>query len=250
MKYIRILSLSFVYYFNVGYGATPVVVDDSTSAELSAVTSHTVLLPPSISSGDLLIVCFGVSFPDADDPQFPAGWTRFFWEDQSAGSDAGIAGGYRQADGGEGASITVTTTNSTKSAHVSFRITGHLNPATQAPEATTSKSTNSQTDSPSLTPTGGAKDYLWFTVAGRTIDDAGVQTEPANYGNVLEKSGGTGSGGILTHTARRALNASSEDPGAWSGGDATAEWAAATVAIHPAAAPPTGAGRGQVIIVH
>lgn len=247
---LKFIILFILFFSSVAYSAFPTVAATNTSAELSAVSSHTISLPASISSGDLLIVYFGTAIPDDRDPQFPAGWTRFFWIDEIRGSDAGLAGGYRQADGGEGATITITTTGTTKSAHVSFRITGHEDPSTQAPEATTAENTNSQSDSPSLTPTGGAKDYLWFSASGRTIDDAGVLTQPASYGNVLEKSGGTGSGGILTSTSRRELNASSEDPAAWSGGDTAAEWGAATVAIHPGAPPSVGVKTGQIIIIN
>lgn len=214
--------------------AFPVVQTTNTSSDTSTTqTNHVVNLPSGISSGDLLLVFFGMAFPDSNGRTYPGGWTEFAWAEQAGGADAGLSVAWRKATGTEGSTITVTTDLGTRSAHVAFRITGHEDPTTQAPQSATDIGTNSNTDSPNLAPTGGAKDYLWFSAGGRTHDDVSVISAPTNYGNVLEASGGTGSGGILTHTARRELNASSEDPGAWSGGDVLAEWASVTIAVHP-----------------
>lgn len=220
--------------------AFPAVQATNTSTETdTATTSHTVNLPGSISSGDLLIIWFGIAFPDGQTITWPGGYTQFASGIETGGGDAAVYVAYRQADGTEGSTITVTSSAGTRSAHVSYRITGHENPSTQAPEGAGANATNSQTDTPNLTPTGGAKDYLWFSGAGRTADDVSTLSAPTNYGNIVEVAASPGAAGVLTHTARRTLNASSENPGAWSGGDATAEWGGVTAAIHPASGTTT-----------
>jgi len=222
--------------------AFPTVQATNTSADTTATTTHTVNLPTGIVSGNLLFVVFGMAIPDGQVITWPGtpdvDWHEFYRVDQTAGADAGMAGAWREADGTEGATITVTTSLSTKSAHVSYRITDHEDPDTQPPQAATALGANGQSDPPSLTPTGGAKDYLWLAVSARTHDNTGVLTPPTSYGSIVEASGGTGSGGILTSVSQQNLNAASEDPASYTGGDALAEWTAATVAIHPASAPP------------
>jgi len=137
-----------------------------------------------------------------------------------------------EADGGEGGSITVTTTNTVKSAHLSYRITGHELPSTQAPEASTGWNSESDAnpDPDSLTPTGGAKDYLWFAISA--ADDGRNYTGyPSSYANgEYVKSSGPGSCSIAS--ARRNLNASSENPGVFTI-EAADQVVAGTIAIHP-----------------
>jgi len=206
------------------------VAGSAESVEQPAATSHTVDLPASISSGDLLIGFFSVN-ADPGAIVWPMGWSEILQLDDGQVS---LSVAYRDADGGEGASIEVTTTNSEKSAHQMYRITGAEDPATQAPEIDAGTTGASTTPDPgSLTPTGGAEDFLWFAV---TANDGRktVTAFPTNYtdgvGNVNDNDGGVALG-----VARRELNASSEDPGTFtiSGSD---QWAAATVAVHPAAA--------------
>lgn len=217
--------------------AFPTVQSTASSVEASAPTSHTVDLPGSISTGDFLLVFFGVALPDGVTVTWPTGdgWAELAWAHFDGGGDAGVSVGYKEADGGEGSTITVTTNTGTNSCHLAYRITGHEDPSTQVPEATTASNSNSQIDTPDLTPTGGAKDYLWFSAGGKSVgNELGVMSAPTNYTNLFEHADGGGSAGIHTIASRRELNASSENPGAYSGGAATAEWGGVTVAIHPA----------------
>ena len=211
--------------------AFPQVAATNTSIEDAAdVTSHTVSLPASISSGDLLILIFG--HDGSGTVSWPVGYTEI--HDALADIDAaGIAIAYRQADGGEGASITVTTSSSQKSAHVTYRITGHIDPATQVPEDSTGATGTSTTPDPdSLTPTGGAKDYLWIA-CGVANAEPTVDGIPTNYTDGLHVAGAFEGGNCRTYSARRELNASCEDPGTFTIGSSS-EWRAVTLAIHPA----------------
>ncbi len=209
---------------------SPTVAATTTTADSAAVSNHTVNLPSGIVSGNLLVIIFG---SDGDrDIGWPAGYTEFFENRES--SFVTLAGAYRQADGGEGATITVTTSADEKAVSFAYRITGHEDPSTQAPEASTGVNGSSvNPDSDSITPTGGSKDYLFLTPH---VHDATAtnDTTPTSYTNKIEAE--TSSGGLVGGAcAERQLTASSEDPGAWTIGTSRA-WAASTIAVHPAAA--------------
>jgi hypothetical protein len=125
--------------------------------------------------------------------------------------------------------ITVTSNSNERSAHQAFRIapsTGSLwvgfTPPGAQPNTLT---TSSATDPAAVTGTWGDLRGVWGTrdllcIAG-TWGTATTYptTEPSGYGNfVLSDSGGTGTSHAYVATARRTVNASSENPGAFSGG--------------------------------
>jgi len=175
-------------------GAAPSVAATNTSATTTANTSHTLNLPSSIASGDLLIGMLSGyigSGSTAVDISWPSGWTEFFEQDASTGTlHLAVAGAYRQADGTEGTSITVTTNLSVLAAHNAYRITGAADPATQPPEAASIPYTTgaNSIDPPSLSPTGGAKDYLWLAVAAWRRTGLTATADPTNYTNAIEAS--------------------------------------------------------------
>ncbi len=213
--------------------AFPAVQDTATSLEDTGnVTSHTVTLPANISSGDLLLIMFSV---DADETiTWPSGANDAFTEFANLASGTGctFAIAYRQANGLEPSTVEVTTGSAERSAHISYRITGHEDPATQAPEEGIQAGGDQFPDCPSFSPTGGAKDYLWFACHGHDRDRTTIEF-PTNYTNTISTQGsGAGSAGVAS--AERQLNAASEDPALFKISVAD-QWVAATVAIHPAA---------------
>lgn len=206
--------------------ASPTVVTTATSADSSAGTSHTVNLPSGVVSGNLLVITFAIN-DNLDVITWPAGYTEIF----EGGGNVTLAVAYRQADGGEGATITVTSDSSSKAVAFARRITEHEDPSTQAPEASSGATGSSvNPDSDSITPTGGSKDYLFFTDHGH-LQTATNDTTPTNYSNTIEAE--TTSGGRIGGAgAERQLTATSEDPGAWTI-SLSKTWAAITIAIHP-----------------
>jgi hypothetical protein len=207
-------------------GPFPAVQDTNTSGETSDVTSHTVNLPANISAGDLLIVFF--SCDGSTTVTWPDGWASIFHQTNSSTLDVG----YKIADGTEGAAITVTTGAAEQSAHISYRITGNHRSA--APQASTGATGNSTAPDPdSLTPTGGAKDYLWIAVEGNDNTSA-ASAYPGNYTNGQTNAVGD-AGGVNIAVARRELNASSEDPAAFT--IAREKYVACTVAVYPKSEP-------------
>jgi hypothetical protein len=142
----------------------------------------------------------------------------------------GIA--WREADGLEGGSITVTTGSAQISSHSCWRITGAKDPDTQAPEVgTAGNGTSANPDPPSNTPTGGAANFLWIPVScnddGR--DDVTAWPYASNNINIGDIAN---SGGAVLGVCSKEENDSSDDPGTFTI-EASESWSTQTVAVHP-----------------
>jgi hypothetical protein len=210
----------------------PAVMARATSFVASDGTSHAVTLPSGIVAGELLISAFTAD----GNPTitWPAGWTEFATGNAPA-NVAKISIVYRWTDGSEGSTVTVTTSASEQSSHVTLRIAGAKNPASQPPEASVAASGSSGSDPnpAALTPIGtGAENYLWLAVFGQDVGNGfGQVKSPEDYigGQVALTSTATGT---ATATAERTKFATSEDPGGFSL-NSIREWVAFTVAVHP-----------------
>lgn len=225
--------------------ASPVVQTTAEGASTTASTSHTVAFPSGSTTGDLIVIAFGQTGSNGVTSPNAEGFTALF----PIGGDA-ISVWYKQLDGSEGTDTVVVIGASTRTAWTVYRITGHADPATQAPEATFFTGTASlNPDPPSITPTGGTKDYLFITgfrQDGEEIDDdTWCNSAPTNYGTLLQKTCGTAgaaSSNVSIATAHRAATVSSEDPGTFNV-DQSLAYRAFTLAVHPptaAFAPPPG----------
>ena len=189
-------------------------------------TSHTVNLPSNISYGDLLIVFFACGYQVT--VTFPEGWAQLFLDETSY---VQFGCWYRVADGSEGASIEVTTSDWRGSSHTTYRVTGYSG----TPEAGTAViDLGTAPDPPSLTPSWGAKDTLWLAAVGYFAGTATVTAYPTNYSNGRNDRLDNGDYGVGIGSARRELNAASEDPGTFT----LSAWSrliSNTVAVQPAA---------------
>lgn len=206
-------------------------------------TSHIVNLPSDIASGNLLLVFFA---SDGNPTiTFPSGWIQLF---QTASETAVKFGAwYRIADGTEGATIDyVTTSVAEMTAYTSYRITGYYG----IPEvASILTGTSNDPNPPSLTPSWGAANTLWFALLGYDNGTVTVSSYPANYTNEQnERANNTAGCGI--GAARRNLNAATEDPGSFVL-SASEEWVITTLAIRPGTvktAAVTGVSSGELIV--
>jgi hypothetical protein len=214
--------------------AFPVIADQNESVTATAGTNHVISLPANISAGDLLIIVLDKGSTAAT-INAHADWTELL--DENSANGLYIA--YRWAAGGE-TNPTLVSSAATRDATVTYRITGAVNPATQAPQiGTTATGTSTAPDGPSVSPTGGAKDYLWITFFGQATekadDDSLVTTFPTNYtlGQAEKTCGiaGANLGGMIGSAARQA-NTATENPGAFTSA-INAAWRAQTIAIHP-----------------
>jgi len=235
IKKLCLSIIALLFLAAPAHAAFPSVATTNTSTSSSRTTSHTVSLPASIAAGDRLICMSGwnESF-GATSPSWPAGWTQKTF--QANGSSTSLEVRERFADGSEGASITVTTSASTRAAHVCYRITGaHTTLPIEVGTAATGSSANP--DPPSLTPSWGADDILWIAIA-QTIAGVSYTGDPASYANGLTADATNGSSGSSIRVVRRTLNAANENPGTFT--VTSNPWVAQTIAVPSAAAGASG----------
>ena len=208
---------------------SPTIVQNTSSADTDEGTSHVVDLPASLTTGNLLVLGFGVR---ADSTvTWPAGYTKFGSDLKGGATDPTLSTAYRKITGSEGGTITVTTGTGAKSVHIVYEITGMKDPASQAPERSTGATGNATAPDPdSITPTGGSKDYLFLAFHSERNFNT-TTAAPTNYGNLINEKG-TSTNAITCASADRALTAASDDPGVFAAGDDTG-WSACTVAVHP-----------------
>ncbi len=207
----------------------------------TATTSPVVNLPSSIVAGETLFILIRnaaggtITFPNEG-----TDWVQLF-EDSSDASNDTIALAWRKASGSEGATVTLTFGTSGKFAALAWRVQGATDPTVRAPEFATLVTGSSDVPDPgSLSPTGGAKDYLWIWMGGWEGEQTSPPTgNPTNY-NLANSIAGADSGtvgAIATNcrvaTAARQLNAVSENPLSWQI-SVSDDWTATVIAVHPA----------------
>lgn len=216
--------------------ASPSIAGSAITEGSGTASPVAINLPASISAGDLLIAI--ISLGTNTSAAFPAGWNEL--ENDIPDVDTVIIG-WREADGGEGSTFDLTVGASAKAAAVVYRITGAEDPDTQPPEITTAATgASDQIDPPSISPTGGSKDYLFLAVGIAATAAAAFGSWPSGYteGQAdADSTGGVSSSRAAVYAAGRKLTASSEDPGAIAIG-AGRTWVAYTIAVHP----PSGGG--------
>ena len=141
---------------------------------------------------------------------------------------------YRIADGTEGLTATLTTGTTVRSAHISYRITGHN--GIEGVFATTNVN-----DPPSLSPSWGSAKTLWLAMMTNRRSDSTVTGAPTNYTGLITQANAssTMTSRQRVSSAQREPEASSEDPGSFATTGIIDTPHSATVAIRPAAPPPT-----------
>ena len=223
----------------------PAVVNTNESATTTAGTSHVVSLPGSLVAGNLILIVTNIGSTAATFNSL-AGWTELL--------DEGVAGGCaawcKESTGSEGASVTFTSSASTRDASISYQISAAQDPIVQVPQlSTVATATSANPNATAVTPTGGAKDYLWITFFGQGGEladtDTLVTATPTGFTNTLQKTCGTvgtNLGGLIA-SAQQQLNASSMDAAAWTSAVSTFAWRAFTIAVHPLPIPTFRADR-------
>jgi hypothetical protein len=232
--------------------AFPVVLGVATATSGGTGTNENrVHAIPASEAGNLLLIQFGLpgslsgGLPLAI--SLPTGWIEFHNNGHSDNTSSRHIWLYKQADGSEGTSVAYTITNGSSTSRIAticYRIAGHEDPSVQPPQASsvvTNPSGLSTTSGspPSLSPTGGEKDYLWFATICFNGTTNGTVTAPSPYTdlqNATANQQGDSNGGRVC-SARRELRASSTNPGNFTWVSST-RWQAVTIAVHPSPAPP------------
>ncbi len=218
--------------------ASPVVVEAIESITATAGTSH-VVTHPTVVAGQLWLLLLDKGSTSAS-VNAHADWTELL--DEAVANGLYIA--YRWTTGAEGASTTLVTSASTRSAQMVYRITGAENPATTAPQiGTTSTGTSATPDPPASATPPSSKDYLFITFFGKAgeeaDDDTWANTPPTNYTPSPPRQkacgiAGTSLGGMIASAERALTTGAAENPGTF-GVDVSTAWRAQTITVHPAA---------------
>lgn len=190
-------------------------------------------MPATVSSGDRLIAYSSIRNV-ATWSTIPTGFTQL--KLQAGGGSVGDLSVFEKiADGTEGGTTkTWVSSTGTTAAWQVMRVTGAH--ASTASEVASTNGDATSANPPILTPTGGSNDYLFIALASNaaTGDTTGFTAAPTNYTGLL--SNGASSGGSTANiaSATRQLTATSDDPGTFTP-SSNRFWAAATVAVYPAA---------------
>jgi hypothetical protein len=204
--------------------ALPVVLTRATGrTSTTNVTSHPITLPAGIVAGDVLLVVFSSDQNPVVTVGAGAGWTKL--DQQADGTSAVTAAIFWKVAAGSD-SLTLTTSTSEQSSHVSFRLSSPGSIPQVEFAVATGSSTNS--DPPLLTPVAGTQQYLFITT--RSGDSTVVATvAPSGYSN-LQTIAAAGTGGASTNTAEAGLVGTGNDPPAFT--SANEQWVCYTLAVY------------------
>lgn len=186
-------------------------------------TSHTMGMPAGSTINDIIIVC--VAFDGAPTITINTGisgsnWNRLGQVSQGTAVTHDVFWKVGEASN----LLTLTTSSSEQHTYISYRITGGLSVSGSSSVGTTANS-----DPANHAPSGGLDDYLWLvTRAGDAQVVASV--EPSGYGNMLTQTA-SAAAGASTNTAYKTLQASSDNPGAWT--VAAEDWVCYTISVAP-----------------
>lgn len=207
-------------------------------------TSHLVAMPATVEAGDLLVSYF--TNDTAATVATPTDWD--FRSSQFSGSAARLSSYVKLAVGTEGGTTVdhVTSTAEQGTAQV-YRIPAASWSGVLADVVVTTLGGAGTTPNPPLlSPAAGAQDYLWIAAEGHDVNTA-VTAYPASYTDGTSTLGGTTSGTGMG-TARRELNAASEDPGNFTIA-VFRGWIAHTLAVPPTTAEAHTGGSEATVTV-
>lgn len=194
-------------------------------------TSHAINMPASVAVGDQLIVVFAndgtatVSVGSGTD-----------WNQKSTGALGFVRLTiYEKIATGSGDNLTLNTSASEGSAHVSLRITGAHATTDIAASTQTGVTGSTIMGFNSLNPADwDAEDTLWIA-AGGWDGNIAHSSYPANYTSNQVTNRWANSNGVGVAVATREVNASSEDPGDGAVASSSNEVRGITLAVRPAA---------------
>ncbi len=201
-------------------------------------TTHNVAMPGTTAAGDLLLMFFSYDSngnPTVTDPDGAGGWTELTAVNSATNGAIGSIWA-KVATGSDGATVNFATSNTQSGAAQVYRIPAaswYGDIANGISVASGAGATTASPNPPSLTTSWGNSPNLWIAyAAGGT--HTGVSSYPANYTNGSHASGNTTTNGASVSTARRELEAATEDPGTFTMASSQTS-VAFTVAIRPAA---------------
>lgn len=214
----------------------PSIISVTASEQVTAEEPINNVSIPAVLKGDRVIVILGL-YQDRAGIDPPTDWTQVLDDLQYCAVFEKVA----TADASSTTQDFETTGTNTVSwvAHAILIRYSDPNAATQV-STVYSGSSDSAPNPPSLTPTGGAKDWLWIAHAQHQHffgTDRNFSSYPTNYTHIgtttdIQEIGGLSSELEMTQ-AYRQLNAASEDPGTFSLSGTAQTTRAYTLAVPP-----------------
>jgi len=215
----------------VGFPQTSAPIETSFSSD---VTAHACDLPSIVNFGELLILLFSAEETTTTVFTKPSGWEDALWDTFRFSAHGACY--IKKADGTEGGGTAdVVTDVATVGSGQVYKVTNWWGEiaGVEVGVVVDDQSLGDSPDPPSLTPSWGALDTLWFAMFSCSNDDETVNAYPTNYGNGVDTiSGGGENNGASVGSARRELNDTVDDPGAFTLSE-NAAWVANTLAVRP-----------------
>lgn len=190
-----------------GGPASPQVTGSSSNANVAS-TSHTLVLPSTINTGDLILIMTLRS--STATITGPAGFSSL------SSATAGGAGSayqlfYKTADGTEGGTtVTFTTSGSQTTVLISYIVQVGTWQGTPV-QATYNGDTGMSANPPSLTPAWGSSANLWIAAYGGR-QNANVSSWPLPANQITRTSGSSGTGGRSMSVCSDVVSAATLDP--------------------------------------
>jgi hypothetical protein len=206
----------------------PIVQTTSAGTQTTNSFSWTLTYPSGVVIGDLLLCFVGSDGGAGYNYTLAAEWTRILHANNAA---AILVVWYRIADGSESGTFTMSITGPAGE-QGAWRVVRISNwDGRRAPEITSAATgTSTNPDPPSLTPSWGLADTLWFAIEAADDGRTDATAWPLPDGNFNDSSGGAT--GAHLGTCRDELMQASLDPGTFTI-DRNEEWLAATLAVPP-----------------
>lgn len=201
------------------------------------------------ASGDLIIaICaqYGAATAGNQFSAWGASLTEILDSSENATGTGALGVAYKIAAGTESGTFTVTSVNSFKSAQFLMRIPTGTWHGTTIPEVqAATRAAGAVADPGSFSPSWGADDTLWISVAGQTETSTTgspptLDSPPTNYtGQLIVVRAADAVGDITAAVAFRQLNAASEDVGPWTASNALrGNGIASVIVVRPVFVPP------------
>lgn len=210
-----------------------------TGTYAGSASSHSVDLG-SFSAGDLIIVCFAAE-SNPTQTWTHDGATDHFTALFGVASGFGLSNQYakyRVMQAGDSATLSVGLSASKKAGWLVIKVAaGGFDSASPCTGGGAGGGNNSSPDPPNLAPGWGALDILWLATSAH-YSASGINSAPANYSGLAGYGSGTY---VHISSAYRNLNASSENPGAFTL-SSNNFWTAGVIAVKPSSAKPRSQG--------
>jgi hypothetical protein len=197
-------------------------------ASSTSVLTHSINLPSGIQAGEKLLFILAIRRQTtAGDVSFATLSPTVVGTPTLQGASTGLWLYQMTATGSEPSTTDINVTVATGMTSRVIRLSG----AGAIEQTGVALGSTLTLDPPSHTPSFGAQDTLWFAIAGNNNGAHTISASPANYtANSIQPGL---SGAVTLGYATRELNASSEDPGAYTYSLASPSLAT-TIAVQPA----------------